>query len=150
MVLESVRNIISLLLGIRVDTSAPQYQFSDPDLLKDWEFSQRFPGGEEIQRYLSYVAEKWDLRKDTSFDTYIDSATWDNRRGSWLATASNGQMYRAKFLILCTGILIDKFIPNWNGVDRYKGTSGGALQSDSITNACKERSFTHRLGPARR
>jgi cation diffusion facilitator CzcD-associated flavoprotein CzcO len=114
--------------GIRVNTSAPQYQFSDPDLLEDWGFSQRFPGGAEIQEYLRCVADKWNLRKDTNFETYIEYATWDNQKATWFATASNGKPYRAKFLILCTGTLIEKFIPNWTGADQYKGTSDSALQ----------------------
>ncbi|KAF1974073.1 FAD/NAD(P)-binding domain-containing protein [Bimuria novae-zelandiae CBS 107.79] len=107
--------------GIRVDTSAPQYQFSDPDLRKDFEFKQRFPGGVEIRKYLKHVTERWDVRKDTKFDTYIASAAWDNEATKWSATAADGTTYRAKFLVLCTGCLVDEFVPKWKDVDKYTG-----------------------------
>lgn len=108
--------------GIRVDTAAPQYQYSDEHLIKTWEYTQRFPGGPEIQKYISYAAEQWDLRGITRFDTFIESATRDNKTSRWHMTASDGSTYNAKFLVLCAGALIQQFIPKWDGVENYKGT----------------------------
>ena len=62
--------------GARVDTQVPNYEFSDPQLFRNWAWTQRFPGGPELRRYFAYVAERWDLRKDTQFDTFIQSAFW--------------------------------------------------------------------------
>ncbi|KAJ4301117.1 hypothetical protein N0V90_003207 [Kalmusia sp. IMI 367209] len=107
--------------GARVDTSAPQYQFSDPNLWEDWNYSQRFPGSPEIRAYFDHVADKWDLRKDTKFDTYVESASWDGQASKWSISAANGVKYTAKFLILCTGCLTDQYIPKWKGIEKYKG-----------------------------
>jgi len=116
-------NITGSYPGIRVDTAAPHYQYSDPGLLEGWQHSQRFPGGAEIQKYARYVAEKWDLRKDTRFNTYIESAVWNSRTSSWYSTASNGSTYSAKFLVLCTGALVQQYTPKWKGIEEYKGLS---------------------------
>jgi cation diffusion facilitator CzcD-associated flavoprotein CzcO len=61
--------------GARVDSSIPHYEFSDPALWKDWTWKQRFPGGAELRAYFAYVAEKWDLRKDTQFETFVASSS---------------------------------------------------------------------------
>lgn len=44
--------------GARVDIPVPFYQFDDPALWKDWAWTQRFPGAEEIRAYFACVAEK--------------------------------------------------------------------------------------------
>ena len=51
--------------GARVDSQSYiyQYWFSD-ELVKEWNWSERFPGQPETERYLNFVADKLDLRKD--------------------------------------------------------------------------------------
>ena len=51
--------------GARCDTEshAYSYYFSD-ELLKEWTWSERYPGHAEIRRYMNFVADKFDLKKD--------------------------------------------------------------------------------------
>lgn len=69
--------------GARVDSSIPHYEFSDPALWKDWEWKQRFPDHAELRAYFAHVAKKWDLRKDTQFNTFVSSATWNDATSRW-------------------------------------------------------------------
>ena len=64
--------------GARVDSQSYiyQYWFSD-DLLKEWNWSERFPAREETERYLNFVADKFDLREDIQFNTRVTAATYD-------------------------------------------------------------------------
>lgn len=108
--------------GARVDSTIPHYEFSDPTLWEGWSWTQRFPGSEELRRYFAFVAEKWDLRKDTEFDTFISAATFDVSTAIWNITAKSGKVYRAKYLLLNTGFAAKRYIPDWEGIDKFRGT----------------------------
>jgi acetone monooxygenase len=64
--------------GARFDSEAYiyQYLFSE-ELYKGWSWSERFPGQPEIERWLNYVADELDLRKDIRFGTTITSAVFN-------------------------------------------------------------------------
>ncbi|KAK5059659.1 hypothetical protein LTR69_006248 [Exophiala sideris] len=108
--------------GARVDITIPHYEFSDPELWRSWSWTQRFPGSAELRAYFRFVAEKWDLRKDTYFSTRITAAVWNEEEGKWLVTAANGRHFRAKYFLLNTGFAAKRYIPDWKGIDRFQGT----------------------------
>ncbi|KAH3970165.1 hypothetical protein HBI81_020790 [Parastagonospora nodorum] len=108
--------------GARVDSEIPHYEFSDPALWEDWTWKQRFPGSEELRAYFAYVAKKWDLRKDTQFNTFVSSATWNDGQGRWTVNTEAGEIYKAKYLLLNTGFAAKRYIPDWKGVDSFEGT----------------------------
>ena len=53
-------------------------------LLKEWDWSSRYPEQPEILRYLEFVADRLDLRRSFAFDTRVESATWDERNDRWI------------------------------------------------------------------
>ncbi|CAH0023119.1 unnamed protein product [Clonostachys rhizophaga] len=108
--------------GARVDSAIPQYEFSDKSLWSGWNWSQRFPGSAELRKYFAYVAEKWDLRKDTEFETFITGATWDEETSKWNIRSKCGKLYRAQFFLLNTGFSAKRYIPDWEGIDKFNGT----------------------------
>lgn len=108
--------------GARVDSTVPHYEFSDPGLWKDWSWKQRFPGSQELRDYFSYTADKWNLRKDAEFNTFISSAIFDERKNHWNVTSSAGKEFVARYLLLNTGFSAKRHIPNWKGIDKFKGT----------------------------
>src|SRR6476469_7030976 len=68
--------------GARFDSEAYiyQYLFSE-DLYKGWSWSEKFPGQPEIERWMHYVADKLDLRRDIQFNTAIKSAHFNEATG---------------------------------------------------------------------
>src|SRR5690349_7397360 len=64
--------------GARTDSPSNiyQYWFSD-ELLEEWNWQQRYPDQQESERYFNHVADRFDLRKDITFNTRVDSATWN-------------------------------------------------------------------------
>ncbi|KAK5312713.1 hypothetical protein LTR20_011125 [Exophiala xenobiotica] len=78
--------------GARVDSSIPLYEFSDAELWREWSWSQRFPGSEELRAYFRFVAQKWDLQRDTYFNTLsalrhgmtMKQNGIDKFKGTWL------------------------------------------------------------------
>lgn len=113
--------------GARVDSATPFYQFSDQDLWEDWTWSQRFPSSTEIRAYFAHVARKWDLRKDTNFNTVVSSGTWDDNEALWNVQTTQGGLYKAKYFLLSVGFAAKRYIPNWKGIDCFKGCSSRAL-----------------------
>ena len=58
--------------GARFDSEAYIYQYLfDEDLYKDWSWSQRFPDQPEIERWMHYVTDRLDLRRDIQFSTTV-------------------------------------------------------------------------------
>lgn len=107
--------------GARVDSAVPHYEFSDPALWEDWTWTQRFPGSAELRDYFAYVADKWDLRKDTKFDSFVEAAIWDEEQAKWTVRTREGERFKTRFLLLNTGIAAKRYTPNWKGIDEFKG-----------------------------
>ena len=114
--------------GARVDSAVPYYEFSDPRLWKDWSWSERFPDSAELRSYFAYVAEKWDLRRDTLFDCFVEKAAWCDTEKMWSVTTENGKRYKAKFFLLNTGFAAKRHVPSWEGMDDFKGINSVRLQ----------------------
>lgn len=107
--------------GARVDSAIPHYEFSDLALWEDWTWKQRFPGSQELRDYFRHVAKVWDLRKDTQFDTFVSSAVWSDDEMRWTIKSKTGETYKAKFLLLNTGFAAKRYIPDWKGIETFKG-----------------------------
>ncbi|MGR8921805.1 MAG: flavin-containing monooxygenase [Gammaproteobacteria bacterium] len=108
--------------GARVDSQSYiyQYWFSD-ELLNEWDWSERFPGQEETERYLNFVADKLDLRKDIKFSTRVTSAEWDNDSQTWTVETDQGDKLTTRFLCSCAGMLSAPVEPPFPGHDKFKG-----------------------------
>lgn len=109
--------------GARVDSSIPHYEFSDPALWKTWTWNQRFPGSAELRAYFAHVADTWDLRKDTKFNTFVSAATWDDIEAKWTVNTKGGETFKVKYFLLNTGFAAKRYIPDWQGVDKFKGSA---------------------------
>ncbi|KIW86956.1 uncharacterized protein Z519_12421 [Cladophialophora bantiana CBS 173.52] len=108
--------------GARVDSAIPLYEFSDPEIWREWSWSQRFPGSEELRNYFQFVAEKWDLRRDTYFDTRVTAAEWNDSNSRWLVTTADGKRFKVKQFLLNTGFAAKRHIPDWKGIEKFQGT----------------------------
>ena len=112
--------------GARVDITIPHYEFSDPVLWKNWTWKQHFPSGVELREYFDHVAHKWDLRKDTKFDSFVEAAVWNDEENKWTVKTKKGEVFRVKFLLLNTGIAAKRYIPNWEGIKDSKSECSSA------------------------
>ena len=108
--------------GAKFDSEAYiyQYLFSE-DLYKNWSWSARFPGQPEIERWLGYIADSLDLRRDISFSTTITSAVFDEDRNRWTVTTDKGEVYDTRFLVTCGGMLSAPMADVFPGQDSFRG-----------------------------
>ena len=108
--------------GAKFDSEAYiyQYLFSE-DLYKNWSWSARFPGQPEIERWLGYIADSLDLRRDISFSTTITSAVFDEDRNRWTVITDKGEVYDTRFLVTCGGMLSAPMADVFPGQDSFRG-----------------------------
>lgn len=108
--------------GAKFDSEAYIYQYLfDESLYKNWTWSERFPGQREIERWMHYIADTLDLRRDITFSTTITSATYDNAIGLWTVTSDRGDTVKARYLIGCTGMLSAPLTDRFPGQANFKG-----------------------------
>ena len=56
--------------GARCDVESMEYSYSFSDeLQQEWDWSERYAAQPEILRYANHVADRFDLRRTSSFDT---------------------------------------------------------------------------------
>ena len=108
--------------GARVDIESMAYSFSfSKDLEQDWVWSEKYSPQPELLRYAQHVAERFDLKRDISFNTRIASAHFDEDNDQWLVTTECGRRVRARYLVMATGVLSAAKTPDIAGRDSYKG-----------------------------
>ena len=108
--------------GARCDSESHSYCYSFCDeLMREWEWSERYPGPPEILRYLNHVADRFDLKRDIRFNTRVTSAHYDETANLWRVSTGAGEVLTAQFLITAVGCLSSANIPNNPGLDTFAG-----------------------------
>ena len=108
--------------GARFDSESYSYGYSfSQEILDEWDWSEHFAAQPEILRYLQFVADKIDVRKDIDFNTRVTAATYDEADNSWTVATETGRELTAKFLITAVGPLSAPQFPNIEGMDRFRG-----------------------------
>lgn len=74
------------------------YSFSD-ELQQEWHWTERYPAQAEILRYLQHVADRFDVRRDISFNTRIVSVTWDEQADLWRVVTDDGRTATARYFV---------------------------------------------------
>lgn len=109
--------------GVGVDTPSHFYSYSF-ELNPDW--SHYVPVGSEMQDYLLRVAEKYDLRRNITFNTKVLSCEYDGRSKLWRVTVedANGQrVVEANAVINAHGPVNRWTLPNIPGLDEFRGVA---------------------------
>ena len=110
--------------GCRFDSESYTYGFYfSKDLQLGWDWSERFTSQDENLRYTRYVADTLKLRDHIHFNTWVESAEYDEADGTWRLRAVTGKKYSCQFLILCPGLLSCKTLPAINGIEDFEGPS---------------------------
>jgi cation diffusion facilitator CzcD-associated flavoprotein CzcO/acetyl esterase/lipase len=108
--------------GARCDIQTIDYSYTfDPELEKAWTWSEKYATQPEILRYLGFVADRYELRRDIRFGTKVKQATWDDAGERWLITTDNGADVSCRHYIMATGCLSAPKPPEIDGVKDFKG-----------------------------
>jgi cation diffusion facilitator CzcD-associated flavoprotein CzcO len=110
--------------GARFDSESWTYGYSfSKELLDEWDWEEHFAAQPQTERYLNYVADKFDLRRDIQFNSRVAAAHYREETRSWTLVLEDGSRYSARFLITAIGILSAPTMPNIPGIDTFQGLS---------------------------
>ncbi|MEM7342037.1 MAG: NAD(P)/FAD-dependent oxidoreductase [Actinomycetota bacterium] len=109
--------------GARVDApSSPFYAYTfSQDLVDDWEWKETQSAQADVLAYLEHVADRFDLRKDIQFSTWVTDARYDEATQHWTIETDGGEQASARFLICAVGALFVAHKPDYPGIDDFAG-----------------------------
>jgi cyclohexanone monooxygenase len=108
--------------GARVDIESRDYGYSfDPDLEREWRWSERYAAQPELLRYLNHVADRYDLRRDIRFNTRVTGAHFDEATNRWRITTDKGDTLSARYCIMATGCLSEPKEVAFEGMEDFAG-----------------------------
>ena len=108
--------------GAATDSESYYYLLTfSKELLQEWSWTKRYPGWEETLSYMHFVADKCDMWPQIQLNTEIVEAKYLNDRGCWQVTTNGGETFTSKYFISGMGMISEPLIPNFKGMDRFKG-----------------------------
>jgi cation diffusion facilitator CzcD-associated flavoprotein CzcO len=109
--------------GARFDSESYTYGYSfSEELLQEWDWKEHYSGQPENERYLNYVADKFDLRRDIQLHARVALAVYDERTHCWQIHTAEGHRARAPFVIAAVGVLSAHYVPDFAGLESFQGT----------------------------
>ncbi|MFD1858327.1 NAD(P)/FAD-dependent oxidoreductase [Aeromicrobium camelliae] len=121
--------------GARCDIESVDYCYSfSSDLVREWDWTERYPAQPEILRYINFVADKFDLRANFTFGTRVNGVTWNDETNRWHVTTDHGDRVTAAHVIMATGQLAVPQLPDIPGIDDFAGRTlhTGAWPHDGV------------------
>jgi cation diffusion facilitator CzcD-associated flavoprotein CzcO len=107
--------------GARVDLEGIYYSYFDPELYRAWQWSERYPSQPELQAYLNFAADRWDVKRHFLFSTWVTGADWDPATHRYTVTTGTGRTVSTRFLVMATGPLSAARAPDFPGLDTFGG-----------------------------
>jgi cyclohexanone monooxygenase len=108
--------------GARCDIESMEYSYSfSEELTREWRWSERYASQPEILRYLNYVADRFDLRREIELNTRVTRAIFDEAANLWTVQADRHAPISARFCIMATGCLSVPKAPEYMGIEDFRG-----------------------------
>ena len=110
--------------GARFDSESWTYGYSfSQELLEEWDWEEHFAAQPETERYLNYVADKFDLRRDIQFRSRVTAAHYQEDTRRWDVILEDGRRYTTRLLMTAIGVLSAATMPTIPGVATFQGQS---------------------------
>ena len=108
--------------GARCDSESHTYCFYFSEkILKEWNWSERYPGQKEILNYLNFVTDTLGLRANIQFNTRVKLIQYDQIKNIWILKTADGAEFRAKYVISAVGCLSSANSPEISGTNKFMG-----------------------------
>lgn len=110
--------------GCRFDSESYTYGFAfSRELLDEWHWKELFSPQPENLKYLNFVADKFDLKPHIRLNAGVAAMHWDEATRCWSVKLQDGDVLTSRFIITCTGALGVPTMPNFDGMDTFRGPS---------------------------
>ena len=87
--------------GARVDSHVPNYEYSLEEVWRDWIWTERFPGRDELVAYFDHVVDVLGLARDIDLETRVATARFDASCTSWILSC-----------LICSLAILRRSIPH--------------------------------------
>ena len=107
--------------GARCDIPSLQYSYQfDDELQQEWEWEEKYSSQKQILEYANHVVDRFDLRNDITFNTEVQSTTYNEEQGRWTVKTSQEEIV-CSYCVMATGCLSQVNEPNIPGIENFKG-----------------------------
>ena len=113
--------MLRFLSQARVDSHYPIYALSIPEVYNTWQWSEKYPGHEELNKYFQHIDKRIDVSKDKLYNTRVTKAVWNDSDHKWCIECENGTRIKATFMNCCLGFAAKRHFPDWPGLEDYRG-----------------------------
>jgi len=109
--------------GARVDgPGSPFYGYTfSKELMEEWDWAETQSEQSAVLDYLEHVADRFDLRRDIQFETWVQDARYDEQAQRWTVETDTGVRASAQFLICAVGALSKTNMPDIPGIQDFAG-----------------------------
>lgn len=106
----------------RFDSESYTYAYIfSKELFDEWRWKEEFATQPEIESYLNFVVDRFDLRRHIHTGQKVTSAVYDEAANVWTVTTAKGEVVRARWIISATGGLSVPHYPEIDGLDDFAG-----------------------------
>jgi cyclohexanone monooxygenase len=88
-----------------------------------WNWTERYPSQPELLEYAKHVADRFELRRDISFNTRVTSMRFSGVDDLWSVTCDTGAVFEARWCIMATGCLSQPKPIDISGAAEFAGES---------------------------
>jgi cyclohexanone monooxygenase len=108
--------------GARCDIESMQYSYSfSEEIQQEWNWTEYYASQPEILRYINFVADKLELRRDIQLNTRITAARFDEQENHWELVTESGERFIGRFVVMATGCLSIPLEPSFPGLQEFSG-----------------------------
>jgi 4-hydroxyacetophenone monooxygenase len=108
--------------NVRVDSPGYVYQWT---FTKKYKWSEYFPAGAEIRKYIEHVATEYGVKDNMKFDREVTSATWDEITSLWTLIVKHRdgteEVIQCNAIISASGLFSTPNLPEIKGITSFKG-----------------------------
>ena len=102
--------------GAAVDVPSPLYRHAS----RPWDWTELYAKQPELAAYTQSVLEEAGLRDRVHLGTNVVAMRWDEQSARWEVT-TNGEPWRARFVVHAAGPLSAPFVPDIPGAETFNG-----------------------------
>ena len=85
--------------------------------------TQKYATGAEIFDHCKRIGKKYDLYRDTCFQTRVTDLHWDDEAARWIISTDRGDSMRARYACMALGVLNHPKLPGIPGIEDFEGHS---------------------------
>lgn len=96
-------------------------EFSLPEAYQGFVWNEMYPARDELTRYFAHLDKALDISKDSTFNTWISEAKWNDEEGKWHLKSSTGGHWVARYFFPCLGFASKRYTPYIKNLEAFEG-----------------------------